>query len=202
MTSLVTRQEAVVLETGNGQTEGHATSMTKLHSDPRVKHHNESSRKLLTVSRCRCHDCDLRPRRIPSPQGSTPGVANLAGTRWDGNNRGGRRHRYRPLALTTAGAVIVALCWRLSSSTALAVSSTLWDVVSTDPDYSMLTSCFEKADPALVDALRRSDEQPLMLFAPSNCGFQESDWSRRLDTSSVAGNNSIFHLRRVVEIRR
>lgn len=199
MTSLVTRQEAVVLETGNGQTEGHDTSLVKLHSDRRVKYFNQLSRKLLAVSRCRCRNGQLRPRRIPSPHDSTPRVANLAGTHWDGNNRGGRRHRYRSLHLTTAGAVIVVLCWRLSSFTALAVSSTLWDAVSTDPDYSMLTSCFENADPALMDALRRSDEQPMTLFAPSNRGFQESDWSRRLDTSSGAGNNTIFHVRRVLK---
>lgn len=177
-------------------------SMMKIHSAPRVKNCNESSRKLLTVSRCRYHNDQLRSRQIPSPHRSTPRRANLASTHWDGNNRGGRHHRYRSIDLATVKAMIVVLCWRLSSFAALAVSSTLWDAVSTDPDYTMLTSCFEKADPALMDALRRSDDQPMTLFAPSNCGFQELDWNRRLDTSSIAGNNTIFNLRRVVKTRK
>lgn len=82
-------------------------------------------------------------------------------------------------------------------------ATTLWDIVSRDPDYTKLTACIQMADPAIRDALSGSDANPLTLFAPKDSAFEHPDWNNRRNRTSdaifggdgAADDTTIFSLR-------
>lgn len=114
-------------------------------------------------------------------------------------------------------AATAVMLWSMTSvaTTSLPIKddgpSSLWDMVSENPDYSKLVACLDMADASIVEALRASAEYPATLFAPSDSAFEEPDWGYGVvEAMAVTANNistttmdsSIFNSRWVASFKR
>lgn len=77
-------------------------------------------------------------------------------------------------------------------------ASSLWDLISEDPNYSKLTACLKVADPSIAAALAGSGEDPLTLFAPKDSAFHQHDWENYSSPdgiSEILASGTIFDSR-------